>query len=643
MRSFAAAYNVTTNKVETIADLKLAKKQYQVCQPYTLPFYTRSHVWRHKDAWYFVWMLGQRVLLLRPEEAFCIRLDRFVQPGQHQLMVRDCMDSFQLDVKGYDTAMAEHKQSTSSTACETVKKRRESSAPKPSSSKKCIRSTSASRLPPSPSPSLATETVAPPPPPSPLAVAPASLPASALLPADEDAAADVLPSAATPAASDRKAIPSGTARVAAVPVRTVLPPRRKDECCFSSSTSSSFSPSTIDRAVRKGDDTDPLASEEYRRAVSILSATERRSAAESVQSPDLLPAEEVYKELLAVVLDGYSHRIDAAVVASAHAYESFAFVDGKDRVVIEKDLLTETIKIVRDGGGQLRFTASPSGKEYVAQEWLSGHSIRVIAAHTGEVFTALCEPVVCGMTRKERDAVLYGHDSPVKLTDEMLDRWRQTTNFRGLPSFRMEKLFAELGERFGQLLDDQHAYILPAGTKGNAEKAPSFPHSDGLVDFMSELWIKPSALSTWLDHAFYRGYSSARIVCHGTSRVAVDRMRSHAFGLCLDMGGANGQVYGKGFYFGLCPKATYGYITHAPKGSYVVGLLLTKETDERGFLIEDTTKQAWYHRGGKGAPTHTTFPFGADRNVDNAVAVHDPQLVLTIGFLHSFDDAKGWE
>eukprot|EP00966_Prymnesium_polylepis_P152880 3531493-Prymnesium_polylepis.1 len=159
---------------------------------------------------------------------------------------------------------------------------------------------------------------------------------------------------------------------------------------------------------------------------------------------------------------------------------------------------------------------------------------------------------------------------------------------------------------------------------------------------MSEIWIKPAALSQWLSHAHWRGYKHARIVCHGASKEGYAGMRSHGIGFSMDFAGKNGQAYGPGLYFGLSDHATVGYNQGSgyPPGTFAIGLILTSD------------KEGWqHHHGGyrlaqmseEEISAYKTISFGTPvGGVDNAMVLHDPALALCIGIARSFDDKHGY-
>jgi hypothetical protein len=250
-----------------------------------------------------------------------------------------------------------------------------------------------------------------------------------------------------------------------------------------------------------------------------------------------------------------------------------------------------------------------------------------------------------GMLAADRNDILFGNDSPIELPDELVDSWLNTTNFYKPPTQEMSLALSKLADLFGQCSDSDYKYTVDAGTQATHKSSKHVvPHTDGVKDFMSELWIKPAALSQWLSHAHWRGYKHARIVCQGTSKEGYAGMRSHGIGFSMDFAGKNGQAYGPGLYFGLSDHATVGYNQPSgyPPGTFAIGLILTSD------------KEGWqHHHGGyrlaqmseEEISAYKTISFGTPvSGVDNAIVLHDPALVLCIGQARSFDDkhGRGW-
>jgi hypothetical protein len=207
----------------------------------------------------------------------------------------------------------------------------------------------------------------------------------------------------------------------------------------------------------------------------------------------------------------------------------------------------------------------------------------------------------------------------------------------------MSLALSKLADLFGQCSDSDCKYTVDAGTRATNKRSKHVvPHTDGVKDFMSEIWIKPAALSQWLSHAHWRGYKHARIVCHGASKDGYAGMRSHGIGFSMDFAGKNGQAYGPGLYFGLSDHATVGYNSRSdyPPGTFAIGLILTSD------------KEGWqHHHGGyrlaqmseEEISAYKTISFGTPvSGVDNAMVLHDPALALCIGIARSFDDKHGY-
>jgi hypothetical protein len=252
------------------------------------------------------------------------------------------------------------------------------------------------------------------------------------------------------------------------------------------------------------------------------------------------------------------------------------------------------------------------------------------------------ESLLNGMLAEDRNNIMFGPDSPIELPDALVDSWLNTTNFYTPPTQQLSLALSKLADLFAQCSDSNFRYTVDAGQQPtNKRSTHVVPHTDGVKDFMSELWIKPAALSQWLSHAHWRGYKHARIVCHGTSKEGYAGMRSHGIGLSMDHSGKNGQAYGPGLYFGLSDHATVGYNSGSgyPPGSYIMGLMLTSD------------KEGWqHHHGGyrlsrmskEEISSYKTISFGTPViGMDNAAVLHDPALAVAIGVVRSFDDKHG--
>ena len=152
----------------------------------------------------------------------------------------------------------------------------------------------------------------------------------------------------------------------------------------------------------------------------------------------------------------------------------------------------------------------------------------------------------------------------------------------------------------------------------------------------SQKWIKPMGLWMWLKLAKDRGYRYMRVVFHGSSQEGYNSMRNDPIGPSLEHAGANAEAHGKGTYFSLSDHATVSYNNASGKkaGTCIVGLFLTHE------------RIAWSHRtrGNKhGAvtmvedeppnPVYKTFNLNTPKpGIHNCVVVHEPALVLTVGY-----------
>ena len=190
------------------------------------------------------------------------------------------------------------------------------------------------------------------------------------------------------------------------------------------------------------------------------------------------------------------------------------------------------------------------------------------------------EELYNGMLAEDRNDILFGADSPVKLTNEQIDKWLHNTNFCTAPSYKMSLAFSQLAELYASLSESDFHYVVDHGTTATQKRAKHFAsHSDGTYDFNCEIWIKPFALSQWISNAFYRGYKHARIVGHGASKEAIKKMRDHGIGFSMDFAGKQGQVYGPGLYFGLSDHATVSYnMSGYPAGTFVMGLVSVSYT-----------------------------------------------------------------
>lgn len=276
------------------------------------------------------------------------------------------------------------------------------------------------------------------------------------------------------------------------------------------------------------------------------------------------------------------------------------------------------------------------------------------------------EKLYNGMRYEDRNAILFGDQSPIVFTDAQLDTWMKSVNFALPMDYQMSLELAQLADIYALCSESGNHYVVDHGTQpSNPQRRDKHfvSHTDGTYDFNCEIWVKPAALSQWLAHAHFRNYRHARIVCHGAGKEALKKMRAHGIGMSMDFAGTQGQAYGPGFYVGLSDHATCSYNVGSgcPSGSFVLGLVLTHDANGWQHQAQRTRNyQHQYQHQGFGS---TSGPFGIRQiseadiknyktinfsshvpNCDNAMVVHDPALLLCIGFVHAFDkkNGKGW-
>ena len=378
-----------------------------------------------------------------------------------------------------------------------------------------------------------------------------------------------------------------------------------------------------------------------------------------------------FKELIELAIVSYQKRIDEAkekgraYEAAMDAKEAAAPASAKEDVYQFKDDSNQWADIT--DSGLINAYASLSASHKTVQHSFNGHTYSltfVSSAKKTVSFKQLNintsklrevrkierdaakgpprESLHNGMLAADRNDILFGDASPIELSDDLVDSWLNTTNFYKPPTQEMSLALSKLADLFGQCSDSDYKYTVDAGTQATHKKSKHIvPHTDGVKDFMSEVWIKPAALSQWLSHAHWRGYKHARIVCHGASKEGYAGMRSHGIGFSMDFAGRNGQAYGPGLYFGLSDHATVGYnqASGYPPGTFAIGLILTSD------------KEGWQHHHGGYRVTqmseeeisaYKTISFGTPvSGVDNAMVLHDPALALCIGIARSFDDKHG--
>lgn len=252
---------------------------------------------------------------------------------------------------------------------------------------------------------------------------------------------------------------------------------------------------------------------------------------------------------------------------------------------------------------------------------------------------------ICGSKMND---LLFGESSPVELTDEFLDKLLNELRFKTPASEEMYMPLADLATLFSSIGSkaSNFKYSVPKGTTPTSKAAKHYTsHSENGFDFNSAMWIKPIQLFQWLTLAKSRGYRHCRIIVHGASTEAYEKMRDDPFGFDMRFAGKNGQAYGNGLYFGLSDHATVGYNAHSnyPNGTCLMGLLLTDpkigwQHHHHGGYTKMEDKSETYM-------SYHTMMFGATpvSGVDNAIVVHDPALTLPLGLCHAFDPKDGWE
>tara|TARA_B110000046_G_scaffold124102_1_gene130581 strand:+ start:2583 stop:4526 length:1944 start_codon:yes stop_codon:yes gene_type:complete len=277
------------------------------------------------------------------------------------------------------------------------------------------------------------------------------------------------------------------------------------------------------------------------------------------------------------------------------------------------------------------------------------------------------ETLYNGMLTKDRHEILFGSESPIELPDATLDRWKRAISTKEPPSDRMSLELSQLAQTFAELSMSNARYVVDHGTQAtNPSAKPYGSHTDGKHDFNSVMWIKPDALSQWIANAKGRKFNRARILCHGANGPAIDAMRANSHGLCMEYAGTSGQVYGPGTYYGLSDHATvaYNYDSGYPAGSFVMSIFMTPDPD--GWMDQrDRTRHfqalspgmrpgAWKGAYGnrqiseedivlyKTIHLHTFSEMDRYHTIDAAVVLHDSTLATCLGFVHTFDDKKGW-
>jgi uncharacterized protein (DUF736 family) len=441
---------------------------------------------------------------------------------------------------------------------------------------------------------------------------------------------------------------------------------------------------------------------QYDAAQSVIGAKEFQ---DFMQSGSALSPKAVYGELIGVVTAAYKQRIDEAKEKGAQ-YEKDMDEKEKQKSKKKKKSIKETVFQFEDdnlmwlditdktatvayatltpanstcsvsfGGQSYSLHRSGSTDSYTQTNTQTNkmRNVRKIEREMADEADEMREKLHNGMLDKDRNEILYGDLSTVELTDEFMTKCRTTTTFALPPDYQVSQEFSELAEAYAQLSDSGYHYVMPSKSAPTHKRAPHFvSHGNGTTDFNSEIWIKPSALATWLSHAHFRGYKHARIVCHGAgmtrekrdehnkviekAKVAYEVMRDHGVGLCMDFAGSQGQAYGPGLYFGLSEHATVGYNSSSgfPPGSFIMGLILTRDADGWQHQSQHTRDYQKY-KGGTSGPygirqmteedikNYKTINFGSHvPNTDNAMVVHDTPLVLCLGLVHSFDSKHGY-
>lgn len=151
-----------------------------------------------------------------------------------------------------------------------------------------------------------------------------------------------------------------------------------------------------------------------------------------------------------------------------------------------------------------------------------------------------------------------------------------------------------------------------------------------------ELWIKPAGIAAWLTCAQGRDYRHARLVFHGGDQATYNGVRADWLGFSMEYAGSkNGQAHDKGLYFGLSDHVTVGYNKYSgyPNGTCIMGIMLTK--DQIGWQHGQGSRHGGYDltQDDEYGKCYHTFNLSAPiANKDNCIVVHEPALVLPIGF-----------
>ena len=244
--------------------------------------------------------------------------------------------------------------------------------------------------------------------------------------------------------------------------------------------------------------------------------------------------------------------------------------------------------------------------------------------------------------------VLFSEDADIDLPADFVARLQDEHSFQ--LSDQVDEIslsVATIAEKLASLTDTIK-YCNPEGNKPKRATKPTTVTCLHGVEFCSELWVKPHGLHNWLRLASARGYTKMRLFCHGSRKYGAFRADMYGF----DMAKAQGQAFGNGIYGGMSWHATRSHngqdrdtlITYPP-GTYIMGLHLVVPT------------QGWQHRyrgGHRGAYTNVSDDEvgklyksisydNCSDSMDNAIVVHDPSLIVPLGWARSWSPEYGWE
>lgn len=160
------------------------------------------------------------------------------------------------------------------------------------------------------------------------------------------------------------------------------------------------------------------------------------------------------------------------------------------------------------------------------------------------------------LSENAKHELLFGK-SFVQLSRLWIDHALESFSFTGESCHHTSKELAALAELFTSLTNLNFTYL--TGDK-----------------FLSELYVKPTAIKSWLEIARDRKYTHLRIVLHGSDTSCYNSVRADPQGMCMKNAGMHGLAHGSGIYFGLSHHVTISY-NKEKAGTALIGLLLTDE------------------------------------------------------------------